>query len=316
MIEPDELRAELARAATVDEPPLTLDTDRVVAGGRSRRLRRQALLGAGGALAVAMVIGVPALVFTGSGPGIGVRSAGAGGPTIEPTPGAPHGGCRGQTRSGSTEAYALAQWLQANMPDGRKFATMDGWQVSYLDDCVDGSRQDSNEVSFRRRDRAGDLTVAVARNAPAERVTPPCQPDTAGASSMAVPTASPTTRGVPTGTSTTAVSTSRPAGKGGAVGMPAGTDGGRYTRCESRGLADGSTLTIEEQRNSTDRSRPPVVSLTVVLWRTDGTVVRAVGDNRVVFDSQHPTVLPSLTADQVIALVQNRSLQPFIPPAR
>ncbi|MEN3356422.1 MAG: hypothetical protein V7637_404 [Mycobacteriales bacterium] len=308
MIEPDELRAELARAATVGEPPSTLDTDRVVAGGKALRRRRQVLLAGGGVLAAALVIGVPAVVFAGPGIGLSRQQAGAGGSTIEPTPGAPHGGCRGQTRSGSTDALALSNWLRANMPDGRQFGTMAGWQVADRTDCVDGGHLDSNQADFRRKDRAGDLIVTTVRNTPAERVTPPCQPpDVIVATKEGVPSAT----GIPTGEPTA----TRPVAPTGS-GTRTNADGSRFTRCETRTLADGSTLTIEELHNTTYPDNPSFVSLTVALWRTDGTVVRVDGDNRVVPGSGHPTTQPPLTAGQLIALAQNRGLQTFIPPAR
>lgn len=337
MTEPDELRAELARAATVHEPPLILDTDRLVAAGKARRLRRQAVVSAAGALAAAVVIGVPVIVFAGPGIGLTGQSAGAGGPTIPVTPGAPHGGCAGQTRSGSTQGYVLAQWLQAQLPGRQHYRTMAGWQVSYLTDCVDGAHLDTTEADFRVSEHAGDLQVVLGRDTPRQPLPRPCTA-TGGATVVdrngnAVPAGTTGTPPPPTGTPTSgapangagaahasaAHASGSNANSGGKAGTPppASADGGRFTRCETRPLPGGVKLTIEERQEPGDTASGGLfVSRTVRLWRPDGTTVTAVADNRLVESGQHPAASAPLTVDEMTALVQNPGLSVYLPPAR
>jgi hypothetical protein len=309
MTEPVDFRAELDRAATQNEPPLTLDTDRLVAAGYARRRRRQVLRGVGVAVVAVAIIGLPTLVF--AGPGLGVHQAqpASSGPSVEPTPGAPHGGCVGETRSGSTEAYAMAQYLQPRLPSRQHYHTDDGWQTAYRNNCFDGAKQDSNDVDFRVQEHTGDIVVTTARNRPAEPVARPCRPPDTGLASKLPP--SPTATGGPT------TGPTRSSGKPSHPTPTRTPSGPRFTRCETRTVAGGAKLTIEEQRDPTmNPSNVPFISRIVALWRTDGTVITVVADNRFVMEDQHPVAQPPLTIDEMIALVSDPGLQLHIPPAR
>jgi hypothetical protein len=342
MTEPIDLRAELDRAATRNEPPLTLDTDLLVAAGHRRLRRHRAARGAGVAAAAVGVLAVPTLVFVGPGIGVDPLQAGRGGAgsTIEPTPGAPHGGCRGETKSGSTEAYAMAQWLQPRLPTRQQYHTDQGWQVAYRNNCVDGAHQDSNDVGFRVRTHAGDIEVTTARNNPAERIAQPCRPADSASAAPAAPGGAPvpgepTTTGTPAaGTSGSAVSveTLGPDGNWtptvlppGAVFTPSKTvrlaepdRGQTFTICRTQPQPGGGTLTIEESRwpGGPSSSRGfPAVSRTVALWRPDGTVVTVIADNRDVSDTP-PAAQPPMTIDEMVALVKSPGLQLHIPHPR
>jgi hypothetical protein len=307
-MEPIDLRAELDRAAALGEPPLTVDTDRLVAAGYARLRRRQAMRGAGVAVLAIVVIAVPTLVFAGPGIGAGPVPAGrgSGGSTIEPTPGAPHGGCRGPIQSGSTQAYAMARWLEPHLPARQRYSTIREWQTASREDCVDGARQDQNDVVFRLRGRSGDIHVITARNEPAERVVRPCHPaGTASASASGTPTGQPGT-GSPTGGATASPTVPPPNG------------GSRFTNCGMLPQAGGGTLTVEELRSpGSPNTSPgiPLVSRVVAFWRPDGTVVTVVADNRYVGEAP-PSRQPPLTITEMVALVKSSGLQLYIPPRR
>jgi hypothetical protein len=282
MIEPDELHAAFSRVATGDEPPLTLDTDELVAAGNRRRRRTYGLRGAGVAVAAAAVLAVPVLVLNGPGGGGGIQVA-SGGPSVEPTPGAPHGGCQGQSHSSSTEAYRVAQWLRTQLPARQRYDTKRAWQVSYQTDCVDGARQDSTTAGFRVIEHAGDIDVALNRDTPAERAPRPCQPEYPGDAPNA-------------GSSTS----------------PARGHSG-FTRCETTPLPDGSKLIIEELRRSPGADGLTVARM-VAVWHPDGTVVTIRADNRVV--TAPPASDAPLTVDEMVALAKRRDLNLYYPPTR
>jgi hypothetical protein len=315
MSEPVDLRAELDRVATEDEPPLTLDTDRLVASGYRRLRRYRVLRGGAITLATAGALVFPALVFIG--PGVGGQGQAAGGGTsIEPTPGAPHGGCVGQTISGSTEAAAMAQWLQPRLPTRQRYQTDGGWQVAERDNCYDGAHQDSNDVGFRVTTHAGDIDVTTARNDPAERPQPICRTEEQISASARAESPPP-----PAATGQTANSAAQPGGTRTRppTGSPTSPDTGQvFTICRRQPQPGGDLLTIEEWRwPGGPNSSPdiPAIGRTVRFYRADGTVVSVVADNRDV-SATPAAAQPPLTINEMVALAKNRGLQLFIPHPR
>ena len=301
---PTELREAFERA-TAGEPPLRVDTDRVVAVGRSRARRRRALTTTGVAVLAAGALAVPVALWNGAGSGgQAAGNPGRSGPTIEPTPGDPHGGCREQTHSGSTQGHVFAEWFVRQLPDTYRYNTDPGWQNSYQTDCVDGATFDTVDVGARVIGQDGDLGLVTARNDPAEPVAEPCKPPdtTIIATKMSGPE--------PPGSTPTAGSgTPHPTATAGSAEPPT-----IYDRCETHSRPDGSTLTIEESHqtgpDAGQRSRA------VTWWRVDGTTVRLDVDNRHVLDdsARNPNLV--LTIDQMVALVTDPGVLPYLPPAR
>jgi len=253
------------------------------------------------AVLTAGVLALPVALWNGG--GSGNQPAGGTsqtGPSIEPTPGAPHGGCRQQTNSGSTTGHVFAEWFVQQVPARYSYRTESGWQNSYQEDCLDGARHDNIDVGARVVGKDGDLYLTTARSAPAQPVAKPC------AGPQATATAGPTSGAGPTATAgPTPGAGTRSAGPGEPMVV--------YDRCETRKRPDGSTLTIEESH----RTEPdPMRSRAVTWWRTDGSTVRLDVDNRHVLDDSAHNPQLVLTVEQMVALVTNPAVLVYLPPVR
>jgi hypothetical protein len=57
-------------------------------------------------------------------------------------------------------------------------------------------------------------------------------------------------------------------------------------------------------------------SLTVIWWRTDGTVVRLTESNQHVFETSKPNPQLVMTLDEMLALVADPDVLLYLPPVR
>jgi len=163
------------------------------------------------------------------------------------------------------------------------------------------------------------VQVVLERNTPAEPVAKPCVPADGTIAQKNGTATAPRPSGAAGNGQANASAQADPGRQTGASSPPPSTGpaGDKYVRCETRPLAGGAKLTIEELRGAQlSPSEDRYVSRTVRLWRPDGTVTSVTADNRLVEDGQHSAAQPPLTVNEMIALVQNRDLQLYLPPAR
>jgi hypothetical protein len=276
--------------ATATEPPLSLNVDSVVRGGKLRLRHRRAAVSAGLAAGAALVVAVPLTVAGAPGGGGSIRAGGSGvtTPSIEPTPGDEHGGCRTQTHSASTSGMVFGQWLLGRLPQG--FFSDPGWQNNYQTDCVDGAKLDEVDGGARMRGHDGDINVNLIRSVPASQVTPPCQPE----------------KGV--------LATKLPTPTSGLAPNTQPTIAEHFDYCKTDRRQDGTTVTIEEKRMP--EMGPDYRARTVTWWRTDGTRVVVELDNRHVLNDSQPSPQLRLTRQQQLDLATNPDILVYLPAPR